>query len=88
LGYYGGITEVYKPFGSNLYYYDVNSLYPFVSLQDLPGTEGYKVSYYKGTKLTNDLFGFYYAKIETTKDGYFGMLPVRYPEGIKFPLGK
>lgn len=26
--YYGGITEVYKPYGENLYYYDVNSLYP------------------------------------------------------------
>ena len=25
--YYGGITEVYKPHGKNLYYYDVNSLY-------------------------------------------------------------
>ena len=24
--YYGGITEVYKPYGENLYYYDVNSL--------------------------------------------------------------
>ncbi len=24
--YYGGITEVYKPYGEGLYYYDVNSL--------------------------------------------------------------
>lgn len=37
--YYGGITEVYKPFGHNIYYYDVNSLYPYVALQDLPGLE-------------------------------------------------
>ncbi len=22
LGYYGGMTEVYKPYGENLYYYD------------------------------------------------------------------
>ena len=28
--YYGGHTDTYKPYGENLYYYDVNSLYPFV----------------------------------------------------------
>lgn len=31
--YYGDITEVYKPLGHNLYYYDVNSLYPFAALK-------------------------------------------------------
>lgn len=30
LAYYRGITEVYKPRGINLYYYDVNSLYTYV----------------------------------------------------------
>lgn len=30
-GYYGAITEVYKPYGEDLYYYDVNSLYPYVA---------------------------------------------------------
>ncbi|KAG6466679.1 hypothetical protein ZIOFF_060114 [Zingiber officinale] len=29
-GYYGGHSDVYKPFGENLLFYDVNSLYPFV----------------------------------------------------------
>ena len=29
-GYYGGITEVYKPYGKNVRRYDVNSLYPSV----------------------------------------------------------
>lgn len=29
-GYYGGHVDVYKPYGENLYYYDVNSLYPFI----------------------------------------------------------
>ena len=29
-GYYGGHADTYKPYGDNLYYYDVNSLYPFV----------------------------------------------------------
>lgn len=35
--YSGGITEVYKPYGENIYYYDVNSLYPYVALQGMPG---------------------------------------------------
>lgn len=35
--YYGGITEVYIPHGRNLFYYDINSLYPYASLNDMPG---------------------------------------------------
>ena len=45
LGYYGGMTEVYKPYGENLYYYDVNSLYPYVALNDMPGLECNKLEY-------------------------------------------
>jgi hypothetical protein len=29
LGYYGGAVDVYKPYGKNIYRYDVNSLYPY-----------------------------------------------------------
>ncbi|KAL5821138.1 hypothetical protein ACOSQ3_023020 [Xanthoceras sorbifolium] len=37
-GYYGGHTDVYIPYGRNLYYYDVNSLYPFVMKEfPIPG---------------------------------------------------
>ena len=35
--YYGGVTEVYKPYGEKLYLYDVNSLYPFAALNSMPG---------------------------------------------------
>lgn len=28
--YYGGHSDVYNPHGNNLYYYDINSLYPYV----------------------------------------------------------
>jgi hypothetical protein len=34
--YKGGRVEVYKGFGKNLYYYDVNSLYPFAMLEKMP----------------------------------------------------
>ncbi|KAG6520744.1 hypothetical protein ZIOFF_017804 [Zingiber officinale] len=37
-GHYGGHTDVYKPFAEDLYYYDVNSLYPFVMKEfTMPG---------------------------------------------------
>lgn len=29
-GFYGGHADAYKPYGENLYYYDVNSLYPYI----------------------------------------------------------
>ena len=36
--YYGGHTNTYKPYGEDLYYYDVNSLYPFIMKEfPMPG---------------------------------------------------
>jgi hypothetical protein len=35
-GYFGGATDVYNKIGKNLYYYDVNSLYPFVIHNKMP----------------------------------------------------
>jgi len=34
--YYGGATDIYKQYGENLYYYDVNSLYSKAMLNMLP----------------------------------------------------
>jgi hypothetical protein len=34
--YYGGLTEVFAPFGKNLTYLDVNSLYPSAILDSMP----------------------------------------------------
>lgn len=68
--YYGGITEVYKPYGENLYYYDVNSLYPFVAYNPMPGISCLKEYYYSDVNL-NDLFGFYYCEV-SSNDLYLG----------------
>ena len=88
-GYYGGITEVYKPYGKNLFYYDINSLYPFASLNDMPGLKC------KNILITNSKdmpFGFLYCVIDTTnvKQQYLGLLPLRCArsKGLIFPLGK
>jgi hypothetical protein len=34
--YFGGGTDVYKAYGKNIHYYDVNSLYPFAMLNPMP----------------------------------------------------
>lgn len=86
--YYGGITEVYKPYGYNLYYYDVNSLYPYVALQDMPGLVCSKLLYYTKDCDINDLFGFFYCHVESPVNSYLGLLPVRDKSGINFPVGK
>ena len=92
--YFGGITEVYKPYGENLFYYDVNSLYPYSALNSIPGnictyTEdfGFKGVYNFVSTNLNDLFGFFYCEIETD-ESYLGLLPVRHLKGVVMPQGK
>ena len=74
--YFGGITEVYKPYGENLAYIDVNSLYPFVALKDLPGNYCTYLESFNNEGLNlNNLFGFFYARVKTNNQ-YFGLLPI------------
>lgn len=89
LGYYGGITEVYRPYGKNLFYYDVNSLYPSAALNDMPGLKCKKhILIDKSTSLDN-LFGFFFFYVDATSVlvDYLGLLPFR-NKGLIFPLGK
>lgn len=86
--YFGGITEVYKPYGKKLFYYDVNSLYPYAALNSMPGLHCiYKYKINKNiVDCLDSLFGFYYCKI-ITSNLYLGLLPVRKDGGIYMPLG-
>jgi hypothetical protein len=86
--YYGGITEVYKPYGKNLYYYDVNSLYPYSALNPMPGLNCTYIDIINKniSECIDDMFGFYYCKIKTSPK-YIGLLPTRGSEGIIMPLG-
>ena len=92
--YFGGITEVYKPYGEDLLYLDVNSLYPSASLNHMPGTECKWIETFADIRGEEEngldldqLFGIFYAKVET-KDLYFGLLPVRTKSGVIYPNGK
>lgn len=90
--YYGGITEVYKPtndLNEKLYYYDVNSLYPYVALNPMPGLNCEYFEYLEGSiPLTSDIFGFFYCSIKTPDDIYIGLLPVKTKTGLIFPKGE
>ena len=61
-GYRGGAVDVYKPEGENLFYYDVNSLYPYVMKEfDYPVGA---TSYFSGKKELDNIFGIVYAKVK------------------------
>ncbi len=61
-GYTGGAVDVYRPHGYNLYYYDVNSLYPYV-MKEYPMPVG-TPKYFKGNILESSFserpFGFFF----------------------------
>ena len=85
--YYGGITEVYKPYGEDLNFYDVNSLYPYCGLNPLPGLKCvYIDNINKDISDCKNFFGFYKCIIDAP-DNYLGYLPVRSKEGIIMPTG-
>ncbi|KAG5107158.1 hypothetical protein JHK82_044128 [Glycine max] len=66
-GYYGGHTDAYLPYGTNLYYYDVNSLYPFVIKEfSMPGGTPVWHSDLEYMTLDN-MFGFIEAYVECPK---------------------
>jgi hypothetical protein len=65
--YLGGATDYYKACGEELYWYDVNSLYPFAMMGELP----YKiVQKHKDLSSVNvkDFKGFVTAKVTSPKD--------------------
>lgn len=86
--YFGGVTEVYRPHGKNLYYYDVNSLYPYAALNSMPGLNCYYIEdiNLNINKYIDKMFGFYYCKI-IANSNYLGLLPIRDINGIIMPIG-
>ena len=89
--YFGGITEVYIPTNINnerLYYYDVNSLYPYAALNAMPGLDCvFESDINLDIKDIASLFGFYYCKV-LTNNSYLGLLPLRTKNGLIMPNGE
>jgi len=88
---YGARTEVFKPYGEDLFYYDVNSLYPYSSLNTLCGINAKYIEFVKPLiGISDDVFGYFYCKIDTcfSRIQDFGLLPKRDVNGsLSFPLG-
>ena len=87
--YYGGHTDSYKPYGENLYYYDVNSLYPFV-MKEYPMPCGKPVWYSNLEDMDIDsMLGFIEAYVVCPKTIKKPFLPYRSKTGtLIFPTGE
>lgn len=89
-GYYGGHVDVYKPYGKDLYYYDVNSLYPFVMKEfQMPGGEPVWHRNLEGMDL-DSMFGFIEAYVVCPKTINKPFLPYRGDKNntLIFPTGE
>ena len=63
-GYFGGGTDVYKAYGKKLYYYDINSLYPYAMLNPMPHeilNDGERIDL--TDRNLDSFFGFAYVRI-------------------------
>lgn len=88
--YVGGRTEIFKRYGEKLYYYDVNSLYPFV-MYDNP----YPVSnpiYVTGEQISKNDIGFFQCDIKYNECLHgIPLLPKKITNGgfnkLVYPLG-
>lgn len=83
--YAGGRCEVFKmkaEDGVALNSYDVNSLYPYVMLQEMPNGVSYWTNEYEPDKI-----GFYEIEADVPKDTYVPILYTKL-DGLKFGVGK
>jgi len=80
--YRGGRVEVYKMYGKNLYYYDINSLYPFVMLNKMPVNEPIRTNKYKLNKI-----GFYKIELLQDTNDYISVLSIKNKNGIYYVNG-
>lgn len=88
-GFYGGRSDVFKPYGENLYPYDVNSQYPFIMASN-PMAGG--IQKWEGQlqdRALEELFGFVEAIIECPKTIHKPFLPFRTEDNLLiFPTGE
>nr|CAD1821794.1 unnamed protein product [Ananas comosus var. bracteatus] len=87
--YYGGHTDTYKPYGENLFYYDVNSLYPFV-MKEFPMPGGVPVWHGNLDGMDLDsMFGFIEAYVVCPKTIKKPFLPyIDKNKTLIFPTGE
>lgn len=85
-GYYGGATDFYKAYNTNLKYYDVNSLYPQAMKNPMPLN---LIKYHKNMlniKL-EDFFGFIQVEVTCPTNMLRPMLPFKFEGKTIYPVG-
>ena len=89
--YYGGRVEIFKMYGDGLYYYDFNSLYPSVMVNNKYPVGNYieigDEDFYQYLKPNSKYLGYGKFKITTPKDLDIPFLPCKFDKLI-FPLGE
>ncbi|GKC07567.1 DNA polymerase-like protein [Tanacetum coccineum] len=88
-GYYGGHTDAYIPYGKDLYYYDVNSLYPFVMKEfPMPGGQARWIDNIEEKHL-DTMLGFVLTHVECPTNIKRPFLPYHDEDGtLIFPTGE
>ncbi len=78
-GYLGGATDYFKAYAKFVYYYDVNSLYPYAMKMTLPNKPLRKYSDMSNIKL-EDFFGFALAEVHCPESVLIPLLPYKDPQ--------
>jgi hypothetical protein len=87
-GYFGGGTDVYKAYGKKLYYYDVNSLYPYAMLNPMPHeilNNGERIDL--SDRSLDSFFGFAYVRIYCPLKMERPVLPFHQGGKTIYPVG-
>lgn len=82
--YYGGRVDVFRRMGDDLFYYDVNSMFPFEMLAPYPSGIAFKT-----LKFIEDRHGIYLCDIDASniKNPQYPLLPFRQDNKLLFPTG-
>ena len=90
--YFGGATDIYLRHSTNVYYYDINSLYPFAMTKDMPHEF---LGYLKRSQMDEmeikglgNFFGFIEVDIECPKSIIRPVLPTEDKGRTLYPTGK
>jgi len=85
-GYFGGATDYYYAYCENAHYYDVNSLYPYAMLNDMP-LEMIKFHDNMDNIKLDNFFGYCLAEITTPINIDIPLLPYKHEGKTIFPTG-
>ena len=86
--YFGGATDYYQMKAENIYYYDVNSLYPFAMLKPMPFELIRKIKIFENNFNLNTFFGYLKVEVTSSKDIKIPILPCKYNGKTIFPTGR